>query len=431
MKKTVFTVIASLLLVSLAFSDTLVLIGGGKIEGEITNATDKAVTILTGGAEMAMPVSRIHKTIIKGKENIYNPLENAPKKKTPVKKTSVKVNRSEPAADPEKEAMKKLTSRVQLPKPESNSAGVNNLWAPSKGARLNKTGMEKSAGRYLFLVQKGTDPASFWRLNLGIYLACLDYDAGAYQQLDPLTKPGADLVPPSRIKWLAGSDTIKTIAHLYRARILAKHGARKEMEKEIAACALDNGYKHLLAGEAYALAGEADKSAAELKKAVQNTSGHPEGNWGRTFTPMRACSIAHLAGKNSEAVELGKPLVGRGQNAEKWPMYKAAWALANTFTEYAKAGRNVDYSKLKDGVFTGSAQGYEAPVDVAVTVSRGRIVKVDIKNQRETRPYSALEIIPQRIVEYQSLNVDTISSATISSLAVIGGAEEALLKASE
>lgn len=83
---------------------------------------------------------------------------------------------------------------------------------------------------------------------------------------------------------------------------------------------------------------------------------------------------------------------------------------------------------FKDGVYTGSAAGFNGPVKVEVTVSGGAIAAVKILEQDET-PFiakTALEKVPAAIVESQSWDVDGVSGATVTSEAIKVAVEEAL-----
>lgn len=87
--------------------------------------------------------------------------------------------------------------------------------------------------------------------------------------------------------------------------------------------------------------------------------------------------------------------------------------------------------KFKPGTYTGTAAGRNGDVTVAVTLSADAITKVEVTDQKETPQIAdeALARIPQAIVEAQSVHVDTVSGATITSNAIIQAATEALKSA--
>ncbi len=87
--------------------------------------------------------------------------------------------------------------------------------------------------------------------------------------------------------------------------------------------------------------------------------------------------------------------------------------------------------KLKDGVYTASASGHGAPLTVEVTTKADRIADVKVVHAMET-PYvgdDAMKRIPREMVQQQTLNVDAITGATMTSQAVINAVHQALAKA--
>ena len=80
------------------------------------------------------------------------------------------------------------------------------------------------------------------------------------------------------------------------------------------------------------------------------------------------------------------------------------------------------------GTYEGSAPGLNGDVTVEVTVSADRIESVVVTKHQETPGVGtpALEKLPAQIVEYQSLNLDTVTGGTFSSKAVLEAAAAAL-----
>jgi len=94
------------------------------------------------------------------------------------------------------------------------------------------------------------------------------------------------------------------------------------------------------------------------------------------------------------------------------------------------AMRSLATAKLRDGVYTGKSLGYADTQDMLtlVTIKDGRIADVQVKHQ-EKIDLGATTIIPKRIVDTQSLKVDAITGATITSQAIVDGAFQALKQA--
>ena len=82
------------------------------------------------------------------------------------------------------------------------------------------------------------------------------------------------------------------------------------------------------------------------------------------------------------------------------------------------------------GTATGSAQGYGGPVEVTVTIKDGFITDVSINAASETMAIAGavLRRAPDMIKEYNSSDIDNVSGATKTSLAIKQAAQEAIDK---
>lgn len=82
---------------------------------------------------------------------------------------------------------------------------------------------------------------------------------------------------------------------------------------------------------------------------------------------------------------------------------------------------------VEDGRHTGVAEGFRDDVEVEVEIEDGLIVDFAVEED-DTPDYGdkAAEEMTERILEAQSLEVDTVSGATITSEAIIEAAEEAI-----
>ncbi|MHB8064712.1 MAG: FMN-binding protein [Ruminiclostridium sp.] len=86
---------------------------------------------------------------------------------------------------------------------------------------------------------------------------------------------------------------------------------------------------------------------------------------------------------------------------------------------------SVDLSKLADGKYTGSCDAVFVGAKVVVTVNAHKITDVDLINHKNEKGKLA-EGIPAKVMEAQSLEVDTISGATNSSKVILKAIENAL-----
>ena len=83
---------------------------------------------------------------------------------------------------------------------------------------------------------------------------------------------------------------------------------------------------------------------------------------------------------------------------------------------------------LKDGTYREKALGYSGDIHLTVQVTNGRVSKIAVKHQEKIEQ-NATVIIPRRIIEKRSLQVDGVSGATVTKDAIVGGTFRALKKA--
>jgi uncharacterized protein with FMN-binding domain len=79
-----------------------------------------------------------------------------------------------------------------------------------------------------------------------------------------------------------------------------------------------------------------------------------------------------------------------------------------------------------DGVYEGSATIWPVKAVVQVAIENRRIAQIYILEHRTMLGGPAEEIIPARIIEKQSTNVDAVSGATMSSDAIMNAVESAI-----
>ncbi|HRW93617.1 MAG TPA: FMN-binding protein [Thermotogota bacterium] len=85
----------------------------------------------------------------------------------------------------------------------------------------------------------------------------------------------------------------------------------------------------------------------------------------------------------------------------------------------------IDLSQVKDGVYNGSFEQLPLKVEVSVTVRDGQIVGIDLRKHQHGKGQDA-EAIPGKVIAAQSLQVDLVSGATYSSIAILKAIENAL-----
>ena len=102
----------------------------------------------------------------------------------------------------------------------------------------------------------------------------------------------------------------------------------------------------------------------------------------------------------------------------------------NSVKSYQKAVKelkigSVDLSKISDGEYTGACNVDFISVKVVVTVKDHKIENINIAEHKNGKGKSA-EVITDKVVDSQSLQVDTVSGATNSSKVILKAIENAL-----
>lgn len=92
----------------------------------------------------------------------------------------------------------------------------------------------------------------------------------------------------------------------------------------------------------------------------------------------------------------------------------------------------IDFRKLNDGTYIGEYEGgmkkWRAN-KVQVTVFSGKVTAIKILEHKENQKPEFTDKLYNRVIKAQSLQVDTISGATITSKAYLKSVENALIKA--
>lgn len=86
---------------------------------------------------------------------------------------------------------------------------------------------------------------------------------------------------------------------------------------------------------------------------------------------------------------------------------------------------DVNLTKLNDGIYTGSYSTFPITAEVKVTIKNHKYNEIDLVKHTNGQGEAA-EILPDKVVEEQTLNVDTISGATYSSKVILKAIENAL-----
>lgn len=89
--------------------------------------------------------------------------------------------------------------------------------------------------------------------------------------------------------------------------------------------------------------------------------------------------------------------------------------------------------KFTPGTYEGEAEGFHGVVKVAVTLAADKIEKIEVLEQTETEGIGAAALaadkLPQAVVDSQSVQIDAIGGATVTSEAFVAAVTAALAKA--
>jgi len=88
----------------------------------------------------------------------------------------------------------------------------------------------------------------------------------------------------------------------------------------------------------------------------------------------------------------------------------------------------VTSAQLKDGTYAGTAFGYSDSILARVTIERGKIADIQL-DHKEKADLGARRTLPERILAKQSLEIDGITGATVTSQAIETAVFRALKKA--
>ncbi len=117
--------------------------------------------------------------------------------------------------------------------------------------------------------------------------------------------------------------------------------------------------------------------------------------------------------------------------------YMSGSAVLNCYVMGRTAGRNAAAEKSASalsfvpGTYSGEGRGVRSAIKVDVTFSEDAITDITVTEHGETRNVAdaALEKIPADVLAYQSLDVDTVTSATFTSRGVLNAIEDACVQA--
>ena len=103
---------------------------------------------------------------------------------------------------------------------------------------------------------------------------------------------------------------------------------------------------------------------------------------------------------------------------------------ANLVALKSAAIAQIDLAALEDGTYFGRYSVFPVSAEVNVTVKDHMIAEIELVKHTHGQGTPA-EVVPGKVIEAQSLRVDSVSGATYSSMVILKAIENALLAAGQ
>ena len=136
-----------------------------------------------------------------------------------------------------------------------------------------------------------------------------------------------------------------------------------------------------------------------------------------------------LAGRFKEALDYYQKVIAVVAKDTQTAAGRLKWNQdqARAAIDAIKLFDTLDLKRIADGAYNGTCMGYSGNVTVAVTVKSAKITDLKVTQHTEHQCFASLTAVPDKIIEKQSVKgVDTYSSATVTSNAIINASAKAL-----
>jgi len=180
----------------------------------------------------------------------------------------------------------------------------------------------------------------------------------------------------------------------------------------------DDDTRHGAAIKLWADMGDLDKALALAEASARD--GVPDAAY------LAAGDACRMAGRYPQALAYYQKVLAATAGGRD---IKQTKARAQASIDAIRAVEGLDLSKVRDGTYTSNSIGYAGVIEVAVDVKTGKIVSVKVTRHQEKQFYTALTDTPAQIVARQGIKgVDAVTSATITSEAIMNATVKALAK---
>lgn len=165
----------------------------------------------------------------------------------------------------------------------------------------------------------------------------------------------------------------------------------------------------------------------DTKQALQLAESWGRGSSAADVAYLYAGDACRVAGMHNQALQYYQKVLAVRAEGKAKGRVERNHRRAQANIEGIKVFDSLDLRRVPDGVYQSNSMGYEAPVNVEVTVKAGRIEDVKVTSHREKQYYSSISETCRKIVQRQSVaEIDATTGATITSEAIINATAKAL-----
>lgn len=421
-------------------ADTVELLNGIRVAGEVLRQTDEAVVIRArmggGTSEMRFPIAKVHAVTVGGERIVVNERPGRTPKPTPTPKTG-----EEPKTPPTPKGGRTVRSRSEIEAlirkvgptppdwwddvPLDYPKSLDLSWPEKPQGPWNPS---KNVGQYLW--GSINENPSRWR-------------SGVRFLHHMLTVHKADRGKLGTVMNSLASSYFRLLDDPIRAAFWWRMGDSRRP--------LHVGETLHLA-ECYWRLGSKAMAAAEMAKVSRYLTPAAVKLWADMGELRRACSLAdkmdgtRLApygltiagdvcrqhGRYREAVAYYQKVLRIPATGKQKKHMDTMHARARASIDAIKVFDALDLTRVPDGTHTATVMAYAGPITVDVTVAAGRITAVKPRDYKDKQYYGSLTEIPKRILARQSLKgIDAVTQATITSQAILNATAKALAAAME
>ncbi len=229
-------------------------------------------------------------------------------------------------------------------------------------------------------------------------------------------------------RWFGGLAGIKRRALFMQLRVYAGNNLRFETAELIKKLSpLKSSADKLRVAEAWAGISE-KKNALRVLGSIELGTGRND-----KLIAMHSAILAAGLEDMKLAAKILKPIVNdKSVRESRNPNVKAVSSQAGDLLKNGPGVIPFAAGKFKDGDYYGISRGYVGPLKVKVTVRNGTPAEIKVVSTDENRPRNALTAIPRRIVRNNSIAVDAVTGATVTTdavcVAVVNALKQALKK---